>query len=175
MMNKKWKRHSLYWLFYAVYYVVINWWQNVAMSLWLVLLTVPYFAFVFYSVYYLLERYFRRGRYLLGTLLLLLFYTVSGTLVYADMQNGKLYLHLQDGTSLETNSTFGRIMELLPSKWFMECAKGVVFNINFYKGVVEGAVVLTALKEGGQENLTLPKGSRQAFPDFSAFVDSNIL
>src|SRR5690606_30048144 len=47
MMNKKWKRHSLYWLFYAVYYVVINWWQNVAMSLWLVLLTVPYFAFVF--------------------------------------------------------------------------------------------------------------------------------
>lgn len=96
-------------------------------------------------------------------------------LVYADMQNGKLYLHLQDGTSLETNSTFGRIMELLPSKWFMECAKSVVFNINFYKGVVEGAVVLTALKEGGQENLTLPKGSRQAFPDFSAFVDSNIL
>ena len=88
MMNKKWKRHSLYWLFYAVYYVVINWWQNVAMSLWLVLLTVPYFAFVFYSVYYLLERYFRRGRYLLGTLLLLLFYTVSGTLVYVVLHGG---------------------------------------------------------------------------------------
>ncbi|MCC2599680.1 hypothetical protein [Sphingobacterium sp. FBM7-1] len=27
----------------------------------------------------------------------------------------------------------------------------------------------------GQENLTLPKGNRQAFPDFFAFVDSNIL
>lgn len=88
MMNKKWKRHSLYWLFYAVYYVVINWWQNVAMSFWLVLLTVPYFAFVFYSVYYLLERYFRRGRYLLGTLFLLLFYTVSGTLVYVVLHGG---------------------------------------------------------------------------------------
>ena len=96
-------------------------------------------------------------------------------LVYADMQNGKLYLHLQDGTSLETNSTFGRIMELLPTKWFMECAKGVVFNINFYKGVLDGAVVLTAMKKGGEDNLTLPRGNRQAFPDFFAFVDSNIL
>src|SRR5690606_10611549 len=88
MISKKWKRHSLYWLFYAVYYVVINWWQNVVMSLWLVLLTVPYFAFVFYSVYYLLERYFRRGSYLLGTLLLLLFYTVSGTVVYVVLHGG---------------------------------------------------------------------------------------
>src|SRR5690606_34048795 len=61
MISKKWKRHSLYWLFYAVYYVEITWWQNLVMRLLLVLLTVPYFGFVFYSVYYLLERHFRLG------------------------------------------------------------------------------------------------------------------
>lgn len=96
-------------------------------------------------------------------------------LVYVDMQNSKLYLHLQDGRILETNSTFSRIMELLPAKWFVVCAQSVAFNINFYKGMVDGAVVLTALKKDSHDNMTLPTGARESYPDFYAFMDSNVL
>lgn len=105
-------------------------------------------------------------------------------LVYVDMQNGKLCIHLADGRVLETNASFKQVMELLPSKWFLECAQSVALNINFYKGMADGTVVLTILKTNQSDNtqesdkptnVVIPAGSRKVYTDFYAFVDSNLL
>jgi|SRR5690606_25906912 len=105
-------------------------------------------------------------------------------LVYVNMQNGKLCLHLSDERVLETNATYKMVKELLPSKWFLECASSVIVNVNFYKGIVDGTVSLTlpkAKKNNKTEdsdqsaNETIPAGSRKTYKDFYAFVDSNLL
>lgn len=105
-------------------------------------------------------------------------------LVYVNMQNGKLCLHLLDGRVLETNLTYKMVKELLPSKWFLECASSVIVNVNFYRGIEGGVVVLTLPKAkkdnntGGSDqsaNEAIPAGSRKVYTDFYAFVDSNLL
>lgn len=105
-------------------------------------------------------------------------------LVYVDMQNGKLCIHLADGRVLETNASFKQVMELLPSKWFLVCAQSVALNINFYRGMVGGTVVLTIPKPKKRDNSNksdesineiIPAGSRNLYADFYAFVDSNLL
>lgn len=64
------------------------------------------------------------------------------TLVHGNMQNGKLSFHVDDGRVLETNVTYKQVKELLPSKWFLEYAQSVALNINLYKGMVGGTVIL---------------------------------
>lgn len=105
-------------------------------------------------------------------------------LVYVNMQNGKLSFHLSDGRVLETNVTYKQVKELLPSKWFLECASSVIVNVNFYKGIVGGTVSLTlpkAKRNNKSENSdqsaneVIPAGSRKVYTDFYAFVDSNLL
>lgn len=88
IMNFTWRRHVLYWIIYALYFYLINLSENEKMDFGLILLTVPYFAFVFYMVYYLLEKYFRPRKYLPGVFLLLLFYTISSLLIYMVMHGG---------------------------------------------------------------------------------------
>ncbi|MBD1422565.1 LytR/AlgR family response regulator transcription factor [Sphingobacterium chuzhouense] len=98
-------------------------------------------------------------------------------LVYVDMQNGKLCIHLADERVLETNASFKQVMELLPSKWFLECAQSVALNINFYRGMVGGDVVLTTPKPKKSDNANdsdesinevIPAGHRNVYTDFYA-------
>lgn len=81
-------RHVFFWIAYTLYFYIINRTENDHLSIGIALLTVPYFALVFYTVYYILETFFRRGKYLIGALSLLVFYTLSATVVYLVMYGG---------------------------------------------------------------------------------------
>jgi len=80
--------HVFFWIAYTLYFYIINRAGNDNLSIAITLLTVPYFAFVFYTVYYILETFFRHGKYLMGALSLLVFYTLSIIGVYWVMYGG---------------------------------------------------------------------------------------
>ncbi|MBL1407648.1 sensor histidine kinase [Sphingobacterium faecale] len=91
-----WRRHLSYWAIYGAYFYLINSLTNTSFSLISLALMLPYFAFVFYTVVYLLRRYFAPRRYVQGGLLLLLFYGISGFLVYSVLY-GQLGINLIHG------------------------------------------------------------------------------
>ncbi|WP_343539448.1 hypothetical protein [Sphingobacterium thalpophilum] len=74
--------HFYFWLVYAIYFYLVNLLGNKEMSVMASLLTVPYFALVFYAVSEILSRYYRKGKKLVAALLLLAFYTLSGLLIF---------------------------------------------------------------------------------------------
>src|SRR5690606_2775271 len=85
MLKPLYTRHSLhfyFWLVYAIYFYLVNLLGNKEMSVMASLLTVPYFALVFYAVSEILSRYYRKGKKLVAALLLLAFYTLSGLLIF---------------------------------------------------------------------------------------------
>lgn len=88
LINKNYTRHILFWIAYAIYFYINNSSQNDNMTIGVVLLTVPYFAFVFYIVYHILERFFRPEKYVKGVISLVVFYTLSTLLVYFVMHGG---------------------------------------------------------------------------------------
>lgn len=84
-----WRRHLYYWLIYGVYFYAINLLANTELSIQTVMLSLPYFALVFYTVTAILNRFFTAKRYLVGTSMLVVFYVLSGTVIY-------LILYTQD-------------------------------------------------------------------------------
>jgi len=76
------KLHILYWFLYGLWFYGTNVLGNEELTLFTVVLSLPYFAFIFYTVLAILKRCFGRGQYLKGAALLLLFYVASAGLVY---------------------------------------------------------------------------------------------
>lgn len=87
-INTSYTRHILFWIAYAIYFYINNSSRHDNMTIGVVFLTVPYFAFVFYTVYHILERFFRPEKYAKGLLSLFVFYTLSTLLVYFVMHGG---------------------------------------------------------------------------------------
>lgn len=87
-INTNLTRHVLFWIAYTLCFYIINPAGSDNLSIGIILLTVPYFASVFYTVYYLLETFFRHRKYLIGALSLLVFYTLSIIGVYGVMYGG---------------------------------------------------------------------------------------
>jgi len=79
---EKIKHHIWFWLSYAIYFYVLNKLGNDEISFSMVLLSLPFFAMVFYVISYLLRDFFGRRRFVLGVLFLLSFYGFCAGLVY---------------------------------------------------------------------------------------------
>lgn len=79
---EKIKHHIWFWLSYAIYFYGVNKLGSDEISISMVLLSLPFFALLFYGISYLVRNYFGRRRYILGILLLLIFYACSAGLIY---------------------------------------------------------------------------------------------
>src|SRR5690606_40328724 len=87
-INTNVTRHVFFWIAYTLYFYIINRAENDNLSIGIVLLTVPYFAFVFYIVYHILEKFFRPEKSVKGVLSLFAFYILSTLFVYFVMHGG---------------------------------------------------------------------------------------
>lgn len=76
------KEHLGFWMLYGLYFYVLNTLGNKDMTVGAALLSLPYFAFVFYSVHHIITRYVARRYYVKGISILLCFYVLSSLLVY---------------------------------------------------------------------------------------------
>src|SRR5690606_3139040 len=82
------KHHIWFWLSYATYFYVLNKLGSDEISISMVLLSLPFFATVFYVVYYLLNYIFVQRKYFFGILFLLIFYSFCAGLVYLFTYGG---------------------------------------------------------------------------------------
>ncbi|PRD51994.1 sensor histidine kinase [Sphingobacterium gobiense] len=83
MINLNIKReHIGFWVLYGLYFYALNALGNEEMTIGMALLSLPFFVFVFYTVHYIIKRFFARRRYLSGTLMLACFYIFSSGLIY---------------------------------------------------------------------------------------------
>ena len=109
-INTNVTRHVFFWIAYTLYFYIINRAENDNLSIGIVLLTVPYFAFVFYIVYHILEKFFRPEKYVKGVLSLFAFYILSTLFVYFVMHGGldplRFYRKLQVQEDLFSWSDF---------------------------------------------------------------------
>lgn len=76
------RQHVVYWIVYALYYYTINKLGNQELGFSAVLASLPIFATIFYTVNYILDRFFTAHRYVLGTITLLLFYLSIACFIY---------------------------------------------------------------------------------------------
>lgn len=76
------KEHLGFWMLYGLYFYALNALGNEGMTVCTALLSLPYFAFVFYTVNHIITRYMGRRRYVVGIMLLLLFYALSSLIIY---------------------------------------------------------------------------------------------
>lgn len=83
-----WIRHLGYWTVYGIYFYLINILVNADFTILSLMMILPYFMMVFYLVHDILKRFFAVGKYLKGGALLLLFYMLSGLVVYTVMHGG---------------------------------------------------------------------------------------
>lgn len=76
------KLHVISWMVYALLFYAINKLGNQDLSFWTVLVSLPFFAFVFYGVRTILKRWIGTGKILAGICLLGGFLVICGLLVY---------------------------------------------------------------------------------------------
>ena len=76
------KLHVVSWLIYAMLFYAINKLGNQTLSIWTVLVSLPFFAFVFYGVRAILKRWIGSGKLIAGLCLLGGFLVVCGLLIY---------------------------------------------------------------------------------------------
>lgn len=81
--RKNLEQHVLFWGLYGVYFYVVNVLGNEEVTVGLVFMSLPYFAFIFYTVLYMLRLFLPKKRMVECALSLLLFYTVSTVAVWA--------------------------------------------------------------------------------------------
>ncbi|PRD46920.1 histidine kinase [Sphingobacterium haloxyli] len=74
--------HLGFWVLYGLYFYVLNALGNEEMTIGTAFLSLPFFAFVFYTVHYIIKRFFAPRRYLIGALMLACFYIFSSSLIY---------------------------------------------------------------------------------------------
>ncbi len=77
--------HGVFWLIYLVYFYSVNLLGNNEMSFLIALLSVPYFAVIFYSVSWILRHFFRRRNFVVSIILMITFYSLSSCLIYFVM------------------------------------------------------------------------------------------
>ncbi|MBD1422566.1 sensor histidine kinase [Sphingobacterium chuzhouense] len=110
LINTNYTKHIFFWIAYAIYFYINNSSRNDNITIGIVVLTVPYFAFVFYIVYHILERFFRPEKYVKGVISLVAFYILSTLFVYFVMHGGLepsgFYRKLQVQKDLFTWSDF---------------------------------------------------------------------
>lgn len=88
--------------------------------------------------------------------------------VYFKTHNGYVLIHMATGDKvLLSRSPFRRIRELLPRKWFKQCARGIIFNINFFQSYGNKKMRLNQVRDD------IPTGDVKKYPDFREFLEYN--
>jgi len=85
--------HVLFWTIYSIYFYLINWLGNPCLALSTVLMSIPFFISVFYMVLFALRELVVRGKWIKGSLLLLLVWSLGGSALF-------LLTYGWDGTGL---------------------------------------------------------------------------
>ncbi|MDF2515295.1 MAG: hypothetical protein K0R59_591 [Sphingobacterium sp.] len=104
-LYSKWRDHIYFWLFYTFYFYCVNYLGNNKMSVKASMLTVPYFAIVFYCVYGILHRFYKKRRIALTVILLTGFYILSGMLIYYVLY-GQFAIKIINGAYVVQNYKF---------------------------------------------------------------------
>lgn len=94
LLAEKLRLHVTFWFIYGLYFYGMNVLENPRISWLTVIVTIPVFAVVFYSVLGILVKYFLHGKHWRGATYLILFYGLSGLLIYYvlyGMNNTALY------------------------------------------------------------------------------------
>jgi len=104
-LYSKWPAHIYFWSFYAFYFYCVNYLGNDKMSVKASMLTVPYFAIVFYCVYGILNRFYKKRRIVLMVTLLTGFYILSGMLIYYVLY-GQFSIKIINGAYVVQNYRF---------------------------------------------------------------------
>lgn len=110
-------RHSLFWLFYLLYFYSVNLLGNKDMSFTLALFSIPYFALIFYVISGILRYFFRKRKFVTSVSLMILFYSISSCLIYFVMY-GNQYTGLLYGAYVVSNYSFS-IREFLQTLLIM--------------------------------------------------------
>lgn len=124
------KQHLLYWCVYAVYFYVVNVLGNDQMTVGLVALSLPYFAFVFYSVLYILQRFLSVRQYLECILSLGLFYSISSVSVWL-LTHANWEISLLYGAYLVSDYTFSW-QEFVQTLLVMHCQFSILAFVYFH-------------------------------------------
>ncbi len=105
------KQHIGFWITYTFYFYLINWMGNPSLSFVTVLLSIPIFALIFYSLSYILDNYFARKLYLKALCWILLIYSIIAFILIAVNQD-HFGLSLVYGHYLVKNKAFNPILFL---------------------------------------------------------------
>lgn len=88
--------------------------------------------------------------------------------IYIEAQTRYVHIHMAtDEQLLLSNSSFSYILDLLPKKWFKQCARGIAFNVNFFHSYQRRKVKLNLVKTD------IPTGDIKNYPDFREFLENN--
>jgi len=90
--------------------------------------------------------------------------------IYFQTLKGYVLLHMATNSEVVlSKSPLHHIKERLPRKWFKQCARGIIFNINFFQSYANRKIRLNHVKN---DILT---GDLRKYPDFREFLEYNAI
>lgn len=105
------KQHIWFWVSYTFYFFLINKMGNPNLSFLTVLLSIPIFALIFYSLSYILDNFFARKLYIKTVTWILIIYSLVAYLLFA-INHGYHGLGVVYGKYLVKNKDFNPILFL---------------------------------------------------------------
>lgn len=89
-------------------------------------------------------------------------------ITHVEKAGNSVCIYLNNGKDpLISNSTFENIMDKLPSRWFIKCGKGRLFNVYYFHSYSHNQIRLNYVEK------LIPVGELAKHPELKTFLNSN--
>ncbi|WP_313260704.1 LytTR family DNA-binding domain-containing protein [Sphingobacterium sp.] len=91
-------------------------------------------------------------------------------IIYITSSNRYVFIYCNDGNDpLVSNSLLKDIRDMLPRKWFIQCAKGYIFNSMYFNSYRNNKVKLNHVEQ------EIPVGNKSLYKDFWDLIQRNVI